>query len=209
MKTTFYFDPICPFSWITSRWLLQVSAQREINVSWQPFSLAIKNGVSAEAELSDHDKLQVASLRLLRVMVAAEKQGAKLIDLYTTSGIKRHVAGFDLDDEHIKEVLAENKLPEDLLKSADDSSLDEVIEASMKRATDAAGQDIGVPSLAFSRDNGQDIGYFGPVINQLPELQESLDIWDGLSKIATTSSFYELKRARPDGLPDIASTAKC
>lgn len=210
MNVTFYFDPSCPFCWITSRWLLMVSSQRNLDITWQPFSLAIKNNeLEPRDDESEHAALHRASHRVLRVMAAAEKNGAKLIDLYTTSGVKHHVAGFDFDDDHLREILTENNLPLELAAAADDTSYDQALRDSMQGALDAAGQDIGVPTIVFTNETGQKQGFFGPVLQTLPDASEALDLWDGLSKLATNSSFYELKRSRPSGDPDVYSTAKC
>lgn len=211
MNVTFFFDPSCPFCWITSRWLLMVSGECDISITWQPFSLAIKNDHLEPREGEpEHAPLHRSAHRVLRVMMAAvEQNNADLIKLYTTSGIKHHVAGFDFDDEHIREVLNENALPESLLSAADDTSYDAKIKASMQQAIDVAGNDIGVPTIIFTANDGTKQGFFGPVLQTLPDLPEALELWDGLSKLATNTSFYELKRSRPPGDPDVYSTAKC
>lgn len=210
MDIEFYFDPSCPFCWVTSRWLLQVSGERDINIDWRPFSLALKNNeLEPTSDESEHAGLHRQSHRVLRVMMAAKNSGAKLIDLYTTSGIKRHVAGFELDDEHISEMLEENNLSLDIAEAADDISHDDELKQYISSATDVAGNDIGVPTIIFKNENGDKQGFFGPVLQELPGKDEALDLWDGLSKLATNSSFYELKRSRPSGGPDTASTAKC
>lgn len=210
MNITFYFDPTCPFCWITSRWLLQVSGKRDINITWKPFSLALKNNSFDKDSDSPHRDSHIASHRLLRVMVAAEAEHrASLIDMYTTAGIKIHIVGDDVNDELIGDVLAERKLPTSLLKAADDKKYDDKLDSLIKSATDIAGDDIGVPTIVFTNEKGEQQGFFGPVLQELPELEQSLELWDGLSKLATNSSFYELKRSRPDSMPDVVSTAKC
>lgn len=142
-------------------------------------------------------------------MLAAQNKGASIIDLYTDFGIQHHVAGNEFDDELIRKVLAKHKLPADLLQAADDTAYDKELRASLKSATDVAGQDIGVPTIIFKLADGSKNGYFGPVLQNLPELDESLKLWDGLSLLATNKSFYELKRSRPAGNPDVYSTARC
>lgn len=208
-KIDFYFDPTCPFSWITSRWLLQVSAHRNINITWRQFSLALKNDeLTATDDETSYARKHRASHRVHRVIAAAARDGAAIVDLYTAFGTKYHVAGFDYNDEWIGRVLDELGLAQELSATADDESLDTHLASELAAATAAAGRDIGVPTIVFHTDAGA-LGYFGPVLNTLPELDESLDIWDGLARLATTSSFYEIKRTRPRGSPDIASTARC
>ena len=204
----FYFDPSCPFCWITSRWLLRVSSKRDITIEWRPFSLAMKNGELEDSKFPD--TRHGAAHRVLRVMAAAQVQnGASLIDMYTTVGFKYHGAGIVYNDALIIDLLREHDLPADLLQAADSTDYDMQLRASIKAATDVAGDDIGVPTIVFTNDKGEQQGFFGPVLQTLPDMDESLDLWDGLSKLATNSSFYELKRSRPDGGPDVASTTKC
>lgn len=109
------------------------------------------------------------------------------------------------NDNTVLEVLNEKGLPVELLDAADDTSQDSELQAEIDSATQAAGQDIGVPTTVFTAKNGERLGCFGPVLNELPDtLEESLNIWDGLEKLATTSSFYEIKRSRP-GDPNVFS----
>lgn len=207
----FYFDPVCPFCWITSRWLLQVSKERQISISWKQFSLALKNNSLAPRDKeSKHAASHRASHRVHRVINQAVKNhGASAIDLYSEFGIRFHIMEKPFDDDTILEVLTEKKLPAELLASADDTSIDNSLQANIDLAVSAAGHDIGVPTTVFNDKDGKRLGYFGPVLNELPAtIQESLDIWDGLEKLATTSSFYEIKRARPGG-PNVFSAARC
>ena len=212
MKVSFYFDPSCPFSWITSRWLLQVSAHRDIAIDWRPFSLALKNDelIARDGE-SVHAQSHRDSLRMLRVLLVAEQQySVSLIDGYTSSGMIRHILGDPLDDEGIRSVIVNQlELHESLMTAANDNSHDKVLQQHIDDAIAIVGNDIGVPTIIFELENGEKQGYFGPVLNELPELSESLVIWGSLFQLATTKSFYELKRTRPTGTPDVASTARC
>ena len=206
MKVVFYFDPICPFSWITSRWLLQISPHRDVEITWRPFSLALKNDELADTASSSH----YPSHRLLRVMLAAERDySVPMIDSYTASGLLHHVMKKPYDDTGLAQILSSLDLPASLIAFADNSTLDTALQQSLDQAIAVVGDDVGVPTIVFELPDDSNQGYFGPVLNTLPELSESLDIWDGLTKLATTSSFCELKRTRPSGDPDTASTAKC
>lgn len=210
MKVTFYLDPSCPFCWITSRWLLMVSAHRDITIDWQPFSLAIKNDELAGGhDKTKHGDIHRAAHRVLRVMLAAQDSGASFLDLYTDFGIPYHIAGDQYEDALISSVLAKHNLPADLLQAADDTSYDARLQASIESAISIAGEDIGVPTIVFTLDDGSKSGYYGPVLQELPDLEESLELWDSLSTLATSKHFYELKRSRPTGGPDVFSTAKC
>lgn len=210
-KIEFYFDPACPFSWITSRWLLQVRAERDIDISWRQFSLALKNDSLVERDdESPHAADHRASHRIQRVIYQAVSQHqASAIDLYSEFGIRHHIIERAFDEAMIAEVLADKQLPAELAEAADDTSLDQPLRAEIDSAMEAAGGDIGVPTIVFSASDGHKLGYFGPVLNELPDtLDESLAIWDGLAKLATVKSFYELKRGR-DGGPNVFSAARC
>ncbi len=200
MPITFYFDPSCPFSWITSRWLIQVQDQRQLKIDWQPFSLALKNN-----ELGtdvDHHK---EAHRLLRVMLAS---GQPLGPLYTAFGTENHIFGEDYNDEITSKVLLELNLPSDLVHAADDTHYDKALQSSIDAAVAVVGNDVGVPIIIFEAEHGK-AGYFGPVLQTLPSVTESLKLWDALAVLATSTSFYELKRTRPDSGPNTASTAVC
>ena len=210
-KVEFFFDPSCPFSWITSRWLLQVGRERSLDITWRQFSLALKNNaLTASQDESDHAKAHRSSHRLHRVMlVAAEQHGASLIELYSDFGSRFHLLEQAFDDEIIRQVLAKNSLPAELLGLADDASLDEKLQLEIDEAMAVAGTDIGVPTIVFYGPSGERLGYFGPVLNKLPDtLEESLNLWDGLEKLASSPNFFEIKRPRKDG-PEVFSTARC
>lgn len=207
----FYFDPTCPFCWITSRWLLQVSAKRQIDITWRQFSLALKNNSLEEnAPKSSHAASHRNSHRIHRVISRAVSEfGASAIDLYSEFGIRFHIMEKPFDDSTIAEVLKDKNLPSQLLEAANDSSLDAALQAEIDSAIDAAGNDIGVPTIVFKDNTGQRLGYFGPVLDELPaDIEESLAIWDGLEKLATSRHFFEIKRSRSTD-PNVFSAARC
>lgn len=209
MKVVFYFDPSCPFSWITSRWLLQAQTQRDIEIDWRPLSLALKNNHLDQSTSDEtwHAQQHRAAHRILRVMLAANQAGLSLISGYSAFGMHRHVKDHQYSDKLIEQVLEDLNLPAELIQAADDSSYDQALKDYIQLAIKSAGPDIGVPVIAFPSQDGQEIGYFGPVLNSLPSHEDGLKLWDGLSSLASSSQFYELKRSRPDGQPDTASTA--
>ena len=211
MNVAFYFDPSCPFSWITSRWLLQVSNKRNLQIDWRPFSLALKNDeLSGNKKTKNHSKEHVQSHRMLRVMMAAHsKHDIPLIDSYSASGMIRHILGESLTDEAIATVLENMQLPQDLISYADDETLDVALQSYIADATRIVGDSIGVPTIVFTLKNGSQQGYFGPVLTELPSLEESLQLWDSISQLATAPMFFELKRDRGNTHPDTASTARC
>jgi len=209
MNIEFFFDPSCPFCWITSRWLHVVSGERDLQIEWRPFSLAIKNNELDEKNSSDYSETHKQAHRILRVIQAATKHGAAHGDLYTLFGVHHHVAGRPYDDELIKEIISDQNLPAGLLKEADNAQHDAAIEEHMDQALEVTGDDVGVPIIVFRDESGNRTGYFGPVLQTLPNKEDALKLWDGLSQLATNSNFYELKRTRPKDGPDTASTARC
>lgn len=205
MKVAFYFDPICPWCWVTSRWLLMSSNKRDIDIEWRLFSLAYKNGeLKGAKSYANH----LPSHRVERVMLAASKKGAKLIDLYTAFGIKHFLSGEEYSDQVITDVILDLKLDKALASCADDSSLDKAIIASSESALKLVGEDIGVPTIVFKFNNQKERGFFGPVLKELPDQDQSVKLWDSLLELAKYDGFYELKRGR-DSKPDVYSTAKC
>ena len=210
MNVEFYFDPSCPFCWITSRWLLQVSNKRDITIEWVPFSLTLKNNeLEPEAKHTPYTKEHYAAHRVIRVIEAATEHGGSLIDLYTRFGISYHLGEEKFTDSLIEEILNEQKLPASLLKEADNKKWDPILQKKIDQAVAVVGNDIGVPTIIFQNSKGQKQGFFGPVLQDLPEIDESVKLWDAISALAQSSHFYELKRARPSGMPDVVSTAHC
>lgn len=196
MKIDFYFDPICPWCWITSRWLTQVQEDRDLEVSFKSFSLAIKNDILHGESDSPYAEPAKRTHKLLRVVEEIRKRDgdAKVADFYTKVGSKIHIDGSQ-DLDWLAEVLSELGYGADVVLSADDESLDTTIEASMQGAFEVAGDDIGVPVLAVETSEGMS-GFFGPVISELPDKEEGLKLFDGISEMVSFPHFYELKRTR-------------
>jgi hypothetical protein len=197
MKLAFWFDPACPWTWNTSRWITEVAEQRpEVEVDWRSFSLKIKN---ADVDLPDSIVPRItASHRLLRVVEAVRAAGHsdRIGALYTELGRRIHHQG-ELDFD-VAEVLAAVGLPVELAGAADDESRDPVIEASMREALDMAGDDVGVPIIRFPGGD-RPIGFFGPILVEVPTGDEALKLFDVVEAAAGLPAFTELKRARTSG----------
>lgn len=163
------------------------------------------NELDGEHNKTKHGVAHRDAHRVLRVMMAS---GADLGQLYSAFGMQKHIFGEEFTDELIGKVLEEQKLPTDLLKAADDTKYDKMLRDSLNSAIEVVGDDVGVPTIIFEID-GKRTGYFGPVLQKLPSVTESLKLWDGLQALATNPDFYELKRTRPAGGPETASTAIC
>jgi 2-hydroxychromene-2-carboxylate isomerase len=197
-KVDMWFDPICPFAWITSRWLLEAAAVRDLEVTWNIMSLAQLN---KDREMDEAHKAAFTrswdAVRL--VAVVKEKHGNDtVIALYNAMGTRIHLKKEKVSDELLTAALAEAGLPADLLATAKDESWNEPMIASHDRAISLVGNDVGTPVVAIG-----DAAFFGPVISPAPKGEQAGRLWDGLALCLEVPGFYELKRARKGG-PDFS-----
>ena len=188
----FYFDPACPWTWITSRWVVEVAGLRDMQITWQLFSLRFHNKSNPgydwiRAELDD----QHAAMRVL----AATKQhhgNAAVGKLYTALGALIH---YD-DDEHmtrLPEAIAAAGLPAAIIEEGNNSSWDAIIEESTERSYEIVGKEVGIPIVVI---DGAKTTYFGPVLSPAPTGDEALKLWDVLVALGSLSGVYEIKRTR-------------
>jgi hypothetical protein len=208
MDVEFYFDISSPWCWITTRWLSDVATQRDVQISWKPFSLALKNGELGGDDPSGHSDAHLTAHRLMRVIASAEaSEGSNVLgELYTALGKRWHLDGAPASDI-LDQALEELRLPKTLAAAADDPSQDDVLQRSLDEAIKIVGDDVGVPLIIFDTPENGKQGFFGPVLSQLPSAGEGLKLWDGLATMATFPHFYELKRTRHED-PDVQSTAR-
>jgi 2-hydroxychromene-2-carboxylate isomerase len=191
MEATYYFDPACPFTWRTSRWLVAVAPERDVTVRWRAFSLTILNGGSAPDEYKPMMTASSHALRLVEAL-AADHRDDDIAAFYTELGTRTFEAGAMLTED-IVVASAEAAGIEDPKAILDDPAWDEAVRASHEKAFASAGPDIGSPVLEIE---GADRGVHGPVIGDVPELAESLAIWDAVVPLARSRTFFEIKRGR-------------
>lgn len=191
-RADFWFDPACPFAWITSRWILEVEQVRDIDVTWHIMSLAYLNQ-DKDIPQSYRDYLADA-WGPVRVLAAAEQKHGKeaLLPLYNALGTAKHLEKKTFTREVIAEALEETGLEADLVDAMDDSSYDEWVKTSHHLGMDQVGNDVGTPTIAF--EGGQ--AFFGPVMSKIPRGEDAGDLWDGFVKVTKFPFVYELKRAR-------------
>ena len=187
----FWFDPLCPFAWITSRWMLEVEQVRDVKVNWRIMSLYYLN---KDRDISDdYRELIEHGVPIGRVLAAAEKHigPQALLPLYTALGERIHHEKQDKGLELMAGALADAGLPAELIEAADDSSYDERVQASHQEAMDRVGDEVGTPTIAF---NGS--AFFGPVLTRIPRGEDAGRLWDGTIAVADFPYFFEIKRTR-------------
>ena len=194
----FYWDVVCPWCWITSRWMTDVAGQKSLDVNWKLFSL---KKINEGRDMPERFRISHAmGLRALRVAATVrEKYGNEGIGkFYTAVGTRRHHDQEDVGDRAVLEAaLRACDFPTDLAAAADDEAWDKVIEADMAQATAKAGKDVGVPLIVL--DNGEGPGFFGPVFSPAPTGEAAVRMWDAMVTAGRTPGFFEFKRSRETG----------
>ncbi|QIJ62684.1 DsbA family protein [Streptomyces sp. JB150] len=203
----FWFDPLCPWAWMTSRWLLEVEKVRDIEVRWHVMSLAVLNEDKLD-ELPEkyREMLTTKAWGPVRVAIAAqEEHGPQVLgDLYTALGTRIHNEGMGPEKEAVAAALRDTGLPESLLDHWDDTPYEEQLRASHKEGIEKVGQDVGTPVIAVPGADGEQIAFFGPVVTPAPKGEEAARLWDGALAVASVPGFYEIKRTRTAG-PDFSN----
>lgn len=203
----FHFDPVCPFAWITSRWVHKVAAQRDYAVDWRFVSLRIMNRhVDYESHFPPgYEQGHDAGLRMLRLAAAVREEHGRqwMGDLYTALG----GSVFDIDPPTDRQayrdgmgtaatvapLLEQLGLPTALVGALDDESWDEVVEAETDEALELTGRDVGTPIIHYDPPKGR--AFFGPVISRVPGDEASLRLWDAVLELTRFPGFAELKRS--------------
>ncbi|WP_285724359.1 DsbA family protein [Psychromicrobium xiongbiense] len=190
----FWFDPICPFAWITSRWIGEVAQVRNIEIRWHVMSLSVLN--EGREELSDHYKsLMERGWGPVRVVIAAQQLGGDAVvkPLYDALGEQIHHQQMKDYDEAIRKALEAADLPAEWAAYAHQDTYDAVLRASHEDGIARVGQDVGTPVVAF---NGT--AFFGPVLTRIPRGEEAGTLWDATVALASYPHFFELKRSRTE-----------
>lgn len=191
-----WFDPRCPWAWITSRWLLEVEQVRSVETRFHVMSLSVLNEGREVPE--KYRKGQIQGWAPVRVCIAAEQQHGPdvLRPLYAAMGTRIHHQQSGLGRDMMSAALADAVLPAELIEAADDTSYDEALRASHHAGMGLVGEAVGTPVIHVPGPDGEVIAFFGPVISPMPRGEAAGRLWDGVLAVAGTAGFSELRRTR-------------
>ncbi|WP_026929257.1 DSBA oxidoreductase [Glycomyces tenuis] len=204
----FWFDPACPWAWMTSRWIIEASKLRDLHIRWNVMSLYVLNEPHLDELPDEYAEMLPGTLPAVRVATAVAEQydNETLGRLYTALGNQIHLRGVKDPEEFIPAALEKAGLPAELAGAAETEQWDEALKASHHRGIGLVGTDVGTPVVAVENDEGERVGLFGPVVTPAPQGEAAAKLWDGVYAVTTTPGFYELKRTRTKG-PDFGNLA--
>jgi hypothetical protein len=206
-RVEFFFDPICPWAWITSRFTVEVANQRDLDVTWRLICLRIVNEERDYATefAPGYVNAHTGGMRALRVAAAlGRREGNEAVGRYYTElGTRWHDGGRgrevrDGDFSTIADAVVAAGFPASLADEADDADMDAFLRSETETALGRTGKDVGTPILTFSPGEADEVSIFGPVIARIPRGDDAVRIWDAMELLTRTPGFAELKRSQRD-----------
>jgi hypothetical protein len=196
-KADMWFDPRCPWAWITSRWLLEVERVRPVDIDFHVMSLTILN--EHRTDLSEEYRARLAEgMGPVRVAVAVEQRYGRdaLRPLYTALGTRIHLEKQSLGPELFQGALDDCGFDPALADAAGSTAFDELLRASHDAGMKPVGADVGTPVIHAPGLDGERVAFFGPVVTPAPRGEAAGRLWDGVLAVASTPGFFEIKRTR-------------
>jgi hypothetical protein len=195
-----WFDPTCPWAWMTSRWLLEVEKVRPLDVRFNVMSLSVLNEGRDHLSESYRAAMDKAWGPVRVCMAAAEAAGPQVLgDLYTALGTRIHLKNYELDEKLYTEALTEAGLDTALADAATSDAWDDALRGSHDAGMKPVGTDVGTPVIHAPGPDGDPVAFFGPVVTPAPKGEAAGKLWDGVLLVAGTPGFFELKRSRDIG----------
>jgi hypothetical protein len=192
----FWLDPICPWCWVTSQWIRRVAVERDLEITWEPISLLVKNETTPESPFFDRVQWTYGLLRVLESVRATEGDTA-VGDLYVEFGRRIHHEGESMWDAAV--ALEAIGLDAKHADATTDEQWDAELRRRMAEGLALVGADVGTPIISFRAADGREVAAFGPVITKVPSPQDSLALWDSFVTLTQLEEFWELKRTRTRG----------
>lgn len=201
----FFFDPVCPFAWLTSRWAVEVSEQTDLSIDWRFISLLFVNEGKEMPE--QYRAGHRVGLRILRIAASVREDHGNdgVAAVYTAFGTKIHTEGIGRElvfgegsgdrSTLVAGALAAAGLPASYASAADDDTRDGLIRSETELALSRTGPDVGTPIITYDLERPETSSFFGPVINRIPRGDEAVDLWNALVTLARTPGVSELKRS--------------
>jgi protein-disulfide isomerase-like protein with CxxC motif len=204
IEVDFWFDPVCPWTWLTSRWIVEVRKTRPIDIIWHVMSLAVLNEGRLDQLPPQNRELMGKAWAPVRVLIAAQETfgPAVLEPLYTALGTQYFLQDQPKSRTTMQLALCKAGLPQHLAEAGDTHAFDPTLRRSHQEGIDLVGQEVGSPILAFpsSDPDSRKIAFFGPVVNPTPKGEQAVLLWDSVLAMASIPGFYEIKRTRTLGL---------